>query len=124
MWYVSPTDEEIFKVILPFQLLIPHLCFVFLGTNLITSSFHLAKKYNPELQKRSLENRQERKEEYVNFLLKLKELSQSDRSSNAFPIFLIGLYVASLPLITSDPQHISRRTSLQLDRTTNSMGRS
>ncbi|KAL8653207.1 MAG: hypothetical protein Q9210_002234 [Variospora velana] len=49
IYYVQPTDEELFK------------------------------RYNPELQRRSLENRKERQENFDNFVTKLKEYSRSDR---------------------------------------------
>jgi len=49
VWYVTPTEEEIFK------------------------------RYNPELQKRSLENRQQKQEDFNHFVNKLKEYSKSDR---------------------------------------------
>ncbi|KAK4136988.1 CBP4-domain-containing protein [Trichocladium antarcticum] len=47
--YVQPTDEELFQ------------------------------KYNPELQKRSLERRFERQQEFDDFVTKLKEYSKSDK---------------------------------------------
>ncbi|RDL41025.1 uncharacterized protein BP5553_01004 [Venustampulla echinocandica] len=47
--YVSPTEEELFQ------------------------------KYSPEIQKRSLENRFERQQEFDNFVTKLKEYSKSDK---------------------------------------------
>ncbi|OCL02632.1 CBP4-domain-containing protein [Glonium stellatum] len=49
VWYVSPTEEELFK------------------------------RYNPELQKRSLENRKERQEDFDKFVTNLKEYSKSDK---------------------------------------------
>jgi CBP4 len=49
--YVSPTEEELFL------------------------------RYNPELQKRSLENRKEKQEDFDNFVGKLKEYSKSDKTS-------------------------------------------
>ncbi|KAF2635042.1 CBP4-domain-containing protein [Massarina eburnea CBS 473.64] len=49
VWYVSPTEEEIFK------------------------------KYNPELQKRALATRQQRQEEFESFVVQLKEASKSDK---------------------------------------------
>ncbi|EON66427.1 hypothetical protein W97_05524 [Coniosporium apollinis CBS 100218] len=49
VWYVTPTEEELFK------------------------------KYNPELQKRSLQNRQQKQEEFDHFVNKLKEYSKSDK---------------------------------------------
>lgn len=49
--WVTPTDEELFK------------------------------KYNPELQKRSLERRYEKQKEFDDFVGKLKEYSKSDKPS-------------------------------------------
>ena len=51
IYYVSPTEEEIFQ------------------------------KYNPELQKRSLENRLDRQREFDDFVGKLKEYSKSNKPS-------------------------------------------
>src|SRR4051812_34306278 len=51
--YVSPTEEELFK------------------------------RYNPELQKRSLEGREERQQAFNNFVTELKELSKSDKPSKS-----------------------------------------
>jgi hypothetical protein len=50
---VQPTDEELFQ------------------------------KYNPELQKRSLERRVERQQEFDDFVTKLKEYSKSDKPSTS-----------------------------------------
>ncbi|KAL8749072.1 MAG: hypothetical protein Q9184_006946, partial [Pyrenodesmia sp. 2 TL-2023] len=36
-------------------------------------------RYNPELQKRSLENRKERQQDFNSFVTKLKEYSRSDK---------------------------------------------
>ncbi|KAF1963189.1 CBP4-domain-containing protein [Byssothecium circinans] len=49
VWYVTPTEEEIFK------------------------------KYNPDLQKRALATRQQRQEEFDSFVGQLKEASRSDK---------------------------------------------
>ncbi|KAI9817464.1 MAG: assembly factor cbp4 [Pycnora praestabilis] len=49
IYYVSPTEEELFK------------------------------RYNPDLQRRSLENRQGRQQDFDNFVGKLKEYSKSDK---------------------------------------------
>jgi hypothetical protein len=46
----------------------------------------LFKKYNPELQKKSLENRQQKQEEFDQFVTKLKEYSKSDRPSRLTPL--------------------------------------
>jgi hypothetical protein len=51
IYYVSPTEEELFL------------------------------KYNPDLQKRSLENRIERQQDFDDFVGKLKEYSKSDKPS-------------------------------------------
>jgi hypothetical protein len=53
VYYVSPTEEELFL------------------------------KYNPELQKRSLENRRERQEDFDNFVMRLREYSKSDKPSKS-----------------------------------------
>ncbi|KAI1772749.1 CBP4-domain-containing protein [Hypoxylon cercidicola] len=47
--WVSPTDEELFK------------------------------KYNPELQKKSLERRYEKQKDFDDFVVRLKEYSKSDK---------------------------------------------
>ncbi|KAL2023580.1 hypothetical protein VTK56DRAFT_2188 [Thermocarpiscus australiensis] len=52
--WLQPTDEELFQ------------------------------KYNPELQKRSLERRYERQKEFDDFVVKLKEYSKSDK-----PIWIV-----------------------------------
>ncbi|KAM7209697.1 Cbp4 [Naviculisporaceae sp. PSN 640] len=52
--WVTPTDEELFQ------------------------------KYNPELQKKSLERRYERQKEFDDFVTKLKEQSKSDK-----PIWIV-----------------------------------
>jgi hypothetical protein len=40
-------------------------------------------RYNPELQKRSLERRQEKQEDFDNFVGRLKEYSKSEKPSNS-----------------------------------------
>ncbi|KAI9716779.1 MAG: assembly factor cbp4 [Candelaria pacifica] len=55
VYYVTPTEEELFK------------------------------RYNPELQKRSLENRYERQQDFDNFVCKLKEYSKSKK-----PIWVVA----------------------------------
>jgi len=50
-YWLTPTDEELFQ------------------------------KYNPELQKRSLEGRYERQKEFDDFVVNLKRLSKSDKPS-------------------------------------------
>jgi CBP4 len=54
--WVTPTEEELFK------------------------------KFNPELQKRSLERREERQEEFNTFVAQLKEYSKSDKPSMSLNI--------------------------------------
>lgn len=51
VYYVSPTEEDLFK------------------------------KYNPDLQKKSLANRHEKQQEFDDFVSKLKEYSKSDKPS-------------------------------------------
>lgn len=53
IYWVSPTEEELFL------------------------------KYNPELQKRSLENRKEKQEDFDNFVMRLKEYSKTDKPSTS-----------------------------------------
>lgn len=53
IYYVSPTEEELFS------------------------------RYNPELQKRSLENRLRKQEDFDHFVGKLKEYSRSDKPSSS-----------------------------------------
>lgn len=53
--YVSPTPEELFS------------------------------RYNPDLQKRALESREKRQQEFDDFVMKLREYSKSDR-----PIWLVA----------------------------------
>jgi len=49
VWYLTPTEEQLFK------------------------------RYNPDLQRRSLENRQERQQDFDDFVTKLKEYSKSSK---------------------------------------------
>ncbi|KAI1380021.1 CBP4-domain-containing protein [Hypoxylon crocopeplum] len=49
IWWVQPTDEELFK------------------------------KYNPELQKKSLERRYEKQKDFDDFVTQLKQYSKSDK---------------------------------------------
>lgn len=55
IYYVMPTEEELFL------------------------------RYNPELQKRSLERRQEKQEDFDKFVGKLKEYSKSEKHSKYHP---------------------------------------
>lgn len=44
-----------------------------------------AQRYNPELQRRSLERRKEKQEDFDNFVGKLKEYSKSDKPGTPVP---------------------------------------
>lgn len=57
-YWVSPTEEELFK------------------------------KYNPDLQKKSLANRAEKQREFDDFVGKLKEYSKSDKPSESASYWL------------------------------------
>lgn len=68
IYYVTPTEEELFL------------------------------RYNPELQRRSLERRQEKQEDFDNFVGRLKEYSRSEKpgeSSHSFPFFLSFFFLFS-----------------------------
>lgn len=52
-YYLTPTEEELFK------------------------------RYNPDLQKKSLANRQERQQDFDDFVCRLKEQSKSNKSSTS-----------------------------------------
>ena len=69
IYYVTPTEEELFKVLSS----PPYLQYTPMNTD--TPS----QRYNPELQKRSLENRQGRQQDFDNFVGKLKEYSKSEK---------------------------------------------
>jgi len=51
----------------------------------------ISQRYNPELQKRSLEERERRQQEFDDYVNKLKEWSKSDKSSMFNPDPLIYL---------------------------------
>jgi len=57
---------------------------------LVPTEEELFKKYNPELQKKSLENRQQKQEEFDYFVNKLKEYSKDDRPSTFYAFFYIS----------------------------------
>ena len=46
---------------------------------------NVEQKYNPDLQKRSLENREQKQQEFDDFVKKLKEYSKSDK-----PIWVVA----------------------------------
>lgn len=52
----------------------------------------LFKRYNPDLQKKSLERRYERQKEFDDFVVQLKEHAKSDKHSTSFP-FLPSLFL-------------------------------
>lgn len=58
-YYLTPTEEELFK------------------------------KYNPDLQRKSLERRAERQQEFDDFVSRLKEYSRSDKPSRSSPVALL-----------------------------------
>ncbi|KAL9103645.1 MAG: hypothetical protein Q9163_001340 [Psora crenata] len=66
IYYVTPTEEELFKVLLS-------------DASLSSPANSQSQRYNPELQKRSLENRQGRQQDFDNFVGKLKEYSKSNK---------------------------------------------
>lgn len=47
-------------------------------------------RYNPELQRRSLEKRQEKQEDFDNFVGRLKEYSKSDKPSKSCTAINVG----------------------------------
>lgn len=55
IYYVTPTEEELFM------------------------------RYNPELQRRSLERRKEKQEDFDQFVGRLKQYSKSDKPGKSFP---------------------------------------
>lgn len=59
--WVQPTDEELFK------------------------------RYNPELQKKSLERRYEKQKDFDDFVVQLKEYSKSDKPSTSVPLLYLTL---------------------------------
>jgi hypothetical protein len=75
VYYVTPSEEELFSV-----------------SNILTTPIASTKKltmpqrYNPELQKRSLERRQEKQEDFDNFVGRLKEYSKSEKPSKSIQI--------------------------------------
>lgn len=70
-YYVTPTEEELFK------------------------------KYNPDLQKKSLANREQKQKDFDDFVCKLKEYSKSDKSSTYHRVAEILVKPRGTPLLTS-----------------------
>lgn len=57
------------------------LCYITYDAPVTQRSLILLQRYNPDLQKRSLENRKERQEDFDKFVTNLKEYSKSDKPS-------------------------------------------
>ena len=55
------------------------------------SEDELRKRYNPDLQKRSIEGREERQQEFNDFVSRLKEYSKSDKPGTCFVYLLLTL---------------------------------
>jgi len=68
MW-VTPTEEEIFKVNLLSRVHVPHSCSRFI------------QRYSPELQKKALAGREQRQKDFDAFVGQLKEAARSDKPS-------------------------------------------
>lgn len=66
VYYVSPTEEELFKA----RAALP---------GIFETTTDAEQRYNPELQKRSLENREQKQQDFDSFVSKLKEYSKSDK---------------------------------------------
>jgi hypothetical protein len=72
VYYVTPSEEELFSVSPPSC----HTQYEFQKPTIF-------QRYNPELQKRSLERRQEKQEDFDNFVGRLKEYSKSEKPSKS-----------------------------------------
>jgi hypothetical protein len=83
--YVSPTEEELFKVYIPRH----GKRFVTCRRNDDPQRTNHAQRYNPELQKRSLENREQKQQDFDDFVCNLKEASKSKKPST-YSIHRIG----------------------------------
>jgi len=75
IYYVTPTEEELFMVNLHSLLTRQQGC----------AAADPSQRYNPELQRRSLENRQQKQENFDAFVGRLKEYSKSDKPSMCMP---------------------------------------
>ena len=67
VYWLSPTEEELFKARLSVMGYVQKLC------------PDIKQKYNPDLQRRSLENREQRQQDFDDFVNKLKGYSKSDK---------------------------------------------
>lgn len=56
----------------------------YLTLKLTPTEEELFKRYNPELQKRSLENRGKREQEFDDFVTNMKEAAKSDKHSSFY----------------------------------------
>lgn len=72
VYYVTPSEEELFSVS-------QHSNHAYCKSQKLTR----LQRYNPELQKRSLERRQEKQEDFDNFVGRLKEYSRSEKPSKS-----------------------------------------
>lgn len=61
------------------------------------SDEELRKRYNPDLQKRSVEQGDRRAQEFDDYVTKLKEWSKSDKSSMSTPLCFEGRLSLVLP---------------------------
>jgi DNA excision repair protein ERCC-4 len=76
VWYVTPTEEEIFKVRF------------LLATCACRSSFlQFVQRYSPDLQKKALAGREQRQKDFDAFVGQLKEASRSDKPSKHLRLF-------------------------------------
>ncbi|KAJ3951838.1 Assembly factor cbp4 [Colletotrichum tropicale] len=83
--WVTPTEEELFK------------------------------RYNPELQKRSLENREKTQAEFDHFVNKLKEYSKSDKPSTSAAVQCVkGGFANMCAVWTVRDEDIERQRIAQL----------
>jgi len=57
----------------------------YLTMKLIPTQEELFKRYNPDLQKRSLENKDKREQEFDDFVSMIKQASKSDKHSMVLP---------------------------------------
>lgn len=74
IYYVTPTEEELFM------------------------------RYNPELQRRSLERRKEKQEDFDQFVGRLKQYSKSDKPGKSFSL-LASLQKVTLFCFIRNPYH-------------------
>ena len=78
--YVSPSEEELFKVCFRHQ----HPCNV-LAASVTNSVLTRIQRYNPDLQRRSLENRDGKQQAFDDYVTQLKVAAKSDKPSMPDP---------------------------------------